>query len=54
MRCRRAERRAIINTRICSTVPLRRFGVVLADPDRAALAAATASIGSDFPTLRRF
>jgi hypothetical protein len=25
-----------------------------ADPDRAALAAERASVGSDFPTLRRF
>jgi hypothetical protein len=54
LRCIRAERRATINTpRICSTAPSRHFGEVLADPDRAARAAASASIGSDFPNRRR-
>ena len=39
--------------RICSTGPLRSFGVADAVPHRAAPAAATASIESDFPNRRR-
>jgi hypothetical protein len=53
MRCERAERRATIRIRIRSTGPLRVLGTTLADPDRAALAAATTSVVSDFPTRRR-
>lgn len=49
MRVSTAERRAIINTRIASTLPSRDFGKPVAVPDRAARAAATASTGSDLP-----
>jgi len=44
-----AERRAIINTRIASTLPSLLLAEPVAVPDRAARAAATASTGSDLP-----
>ena len=53
MRCSRADLRATINTRICSTGPFRPFGVTDASP-KSRSSAARASVGSDFPTLRRF
>jgi hypothetical protein len=49
MRVSTAERRAIINTRIASTFPSRVLGDPVADPERAARAAANASTGSDLP-----
>jgi hypothetical protein len=49
MRSSTAERRATINTRIASTLPVRDFGAPFALPDSAARAAAIASSGSDLP-----
>ena len=51
MRCERADLLATNRIRICSAGPLRVIGTTLADLDRAALAAATASVGSDLPAL---
>ena len=48
-----APRRATRRARMASTGPVRVFGVPLACPDRAARAAAIASIGSDLPLVRR-
>ena len=48
-----APRRATRSARIASTGPVRVFGVPAACPDRAARAAAIASIGSDLPLARR-
>jgi hypothetical protein len=54
MRCERADLLATSRIRSCSTGLFRVLGITLADPDRAALAAATGSVESDFPTLQRF
>jgi hypothetical protein len=54
IRCDRADLFATNRIRICSTGPFLVLGVTDADPDRAAMAAATASVVSDFPTRRRF
>jgi hypothetical protein len=48
-----AEFRAIRSTRIASTGPLLVFAVAVARPDSTARAAASASMASVFPRLRR-
>ena len=53
VRSPRAERLATISARIASTVPSRPLGAPRARPDSAALAALTASRGSDLPARRR-
>ena len=40
--------------RVCSTGPFLALGLTEASPERTALAAEIASMGSDLPTLRRF
>ena len=53
VRCARAVRLATISARMASTWPSRPRGAPDARPDRAALAALTASSGSDLPLRRR-
>jgi hypothetical protein len=53
VRCARAVRLATISARIASTWPSRPRGAPDARPDKAALAALTASSGSDLPLRRR-
>jgi hypothetical protein len=48
-----APRRPTKITRLASTVPVWAFGTAVTTPAKAARAAASASIGSDFPRARR-
>ena len=48
-----APRRATRMTRMASTTPVWAFGTAVATPAKAVRAAASASIGSDFPRARR-